>query len=153
MVSIESTMEKIARVYGKSTGIKLVRGSCFSTNCTDTITYVPIDDQMNKDLREESEVSIYHEVGHILETDINKTAQTNQTLHNVENSIEDTRIEKLNQKKWSGQKAKYIRSLSRLVKRMVNPRFQDTQTSSFKKLLDLIYLRVSERRLKADLDS
>lgn len=149
MVSIESTMEKIARVYGKSTGIKLVQGSGFATNCTDTIYYVPINDQMNKDLREESEVSIYHEIGHILETDSTKTCP-NPTLHNIENAIEDTRIEKLGQRQWPGQKSKYIRSLTRLVSRMVNPRFQDAQTSSFKKLLDLIYLRVSERRLKTN---
>ena len=146
MVNIETTMEKIARIYSKNSDVHIVIGSNFSSDCKTKITIPPISDQADPWIRFVTEVGVYHEVEHINETD-SSCLSKDPNLFKVHNAIEDIRIEKLGARKHAGIGPKQKSFLSRFIKENINARFSNPDVPVIKKILDLVYLKGSERRL------
>jgi len=149
MVCIESTMEKIARVYSNNTGVKILIGDGFKTDAQSRIWIPPISDQADPWIRFETEVGVYHEIGHVLHTD-HTNAPKNRTIFSVFNALEDTRIEKKMIENWPGIKNKQAKFLSEYTKKSINDRFSNPNVSVIKKILDLTYLKAKELQLKED---
>jgi hypothetical protein len=150
MVAIESTMEKIARIYSESTGVKIIPGITFSTDCKGTITIPPVSDQADEWVRFMIETGVYHEVGHILYTDSNKNVK-DRVLHLIVNFLEDSRIEREMVKKWKGIKKKQIAFYKRLTEENVNKGLSDANTPMLKKIMAVTTARVVEHDHKASI--
>ena len=151
MINIESTMEKIARVYsGKDVDIKF--GPNFATDAKHTIYVPPISDQADPWVRFETEVSTYHEMGHIRRYKNKATKRVydevrkDLPLHKVFNAIEDvsTDGELLH---YPGIKMKQAEFLTKLVDKDIRKRFEDPAVPTLKKILDYTYLRAKEYQL------
>jgi len=147
--AIETTMEKIVRTYSRNFNIRIIFGDKFKSNCTDTIWIPRIDDRADPYIRIKHEVVMLHENGHILYTDHNKGPQKNKQLFDVYNSMEDARIEMLEEEEWQGIKYKRIDFLKEFVPREYNNKLPGN-SSLFWKVISLTYLRATEYRYGED---
>jgi cobalamin biosynthesis protein CobT len=155
MVNIESTMEKIARIYS-GTDITVRFGPTFATDSTSTIWIPPISDQADPWVRFETEVATYHEMGHIRRYKNPKTKKVyasmrnDKALHKVFNAVEDvpTDGELLS---YPGIRMKQVEFIRTFVDKEVHDRFADPRSSVLKKILDYTYLRAKEHQLGINL--
>jgi len=145
---IETTMEKLARIYANKRDIHAVPGQGFATD-GQTIWYVPMPDDTDEYLMAKTRHGFFHEKDHCVFTDFTDLREGNikGSLHSIFNALEDTRIERAGAREWVGQKRIAREFLTEFVQRELNDRFADSQTSVFKKIIDLIYLRVREKDL------
>jgi cobalamin biosynthesis protein CobT len=141
-------MEKIARIYANKRDIVAVPGSAFATD-GQKIYYVPIPDNTDPYILMKSKHGFLHEKDHCVFTDFTdlKAGKVQGSLHSIWNALEDTRIERLGSREWKGQLNLARDTLREMVKKEINCRFIDPSVSIFKKILDLIYLKVREHEL------
>ncbi len=145
MILIESTMEKIARIYSKNTGVNILMGDCFKSDSRNKIIIPPISDRGDPWIKFMTEVGVYHELGHVLYTDPDNHTNDKHKFP-IFNTLEDTRIEKLVTRKWKGITRKQIKFIRGFIDREINNRWSNPTIPLIKKILDLTYLRVTEKR-------
>lgn len=146
--AMETTMEKIARIYTNKRDIVAVPGNGFATD-GQKIYYVPIPDNADPYILMKSKYGFLHEKDHCVFTDFTdlKAGKLQGSLHTIFNALEDTRIERLGAREWKGQLSLARETLRELVKKEINSRFIDPYVPVLKKIVDLIYLRVKEHEL------
>lgn len=150
MLSIQSKMEIFARTYAKDCGVQIVVGSKF---CTDgkKITIAPIPDQHDQWVRFMTEVSVYHETGHIKTGDIVQFRKfADAAKRNIFNVVRDVAIEHSMELQYPGMKSKWIEFYQTFNRKTINPRMKE-EGSVLKKILDTLILRGREVQLGVDL--
>ena len=145
---METTMEKLARIYANKREIEAVPGNGFATD-GQKIWYVPMPDSTEPYLMAKTRHGFFHEKDHCVFTDFTdlKAGRISGSLHSIFNALEDTRIERAGAQEWIGQTGIAHEFLSEFVKRELNARFADQSVPIFKKILDLLYMRVREQEL------
>lgn len=146
--AMETTMEKIARIYANKRDIVAVPGNAFATD-GQKIYYVPMPDNTDPYILQKSKYGFLHEKDHCVFTDFTdlKAGKLKGSLHSIWNALEDTRIERLGAREWKGQVSLAKDALRDIVQKEINSRFIDPSVSIFKKVLDLLYLKVKEHEL------
>lgn len=145
---VETTMEKIARIYANKRDIKAVPGNNFATD-GEHIYYVPMPDNSDEYILQKTKHGFLHETDHCVYTNFTdlKAGKLKGSFHSVWNALEDTRIERLGSQEWKGQAKLFRDTLKTMVKREINSRLTDSSVSMFKKILDLTYIKVKEIEL------
>lgn len=146
--AMETTMERLARIYANKRDIVAVPGNCFATN-GQKIYYVPIPDNADPYILMKSKHGFFHEKDHCVFTDFTdlQAGKIKGSYHSVLNVLEDIRIERLGAREWKGQINLVRESLKEICHREINSRFVDPSVSMFKKILDLLYIRAKENEL------